>query len=205
MEMRNAPKLEDDYKGPVLYGDEASKQVFTSNFLEFGQFYAKQSMQEDPKSLGQKLGKSIMDERISILNYTDRKEYNGIALAGHYAVDADGFKPEPVMTIVDKGVFKMMLNRKTPAQCAEKSTASARFTNNPMQVMPLVGVGTLHIKADDATKDENMMKLLLKAAKKAKKEYAYIITTPENYTSLRIYQVNVKTGERKQPCQKDIR
>lgn len=197
MEMRNAPKLEDDYKGPVLYGDDASKQVFTSNFLSSGQFYAKQSMQEDPKSLGQKLGKSIMDERISILNYTDRKEYNGIALAGHYAVDADGFKPEPVMTIVDKGVFKMMLNRKTPAQYAEKSTASARFTNNPMQVIPMVGVGTLHIKADDATKDENMMKLLLKAAKKAKKEYAYIITTPENYTSLRIYQVNVKTGERK--------
>ena len=197
MEMRNAPKIEEDYKGPVLYGGEASKQVFTSNYLTEGQFYAVQSMQEDPESLGQKIGKSIMDERISILNYTDRKEYNGIKLVGHYAMDADGFKPEPVMTLVDKGVFKMMLNRKTPAQYAEKSTASARFANDPMQVVPTVGVGTLHIKADDATKDEQMMKLLLKAAKKAKKEYAYIITTPENYTSLRIYQVNVKTGERK--------
>ncbi|MGM9734456.1 MAG: metallopeptidase TldD-related protein, partial [Prevotella sp.] len=197
METRNAPKMEDDYKGPVLYGDEAAKQVFTSNYLTAGQFYAVQSIQEDPKSLGQKIGKSIMDERISILNYTDRKEYNGEKLAGYYAMDADGFRPEPVMTIVDKGVFKMMLNRKTPAQYAEKSTASARFANNPAQSVPMVGVGSLHIKADGATKDENMMKLLLKAAKKAKKDYAYVITTPENYLSLRVYQVNVKTGERK--------
>ncbi|MGN0282057.1 MAG: metallopeptidase TldD-related protein, partial [Prevotella sp.] len=195
MATRNAPKMEDEYKGPVLYGDEAAKQVFTSNYLAAGQFYAAQSIQEDPKSLGQKIGKSIMDERISILNYTDRKEYNGTKLFGHYAVDADGFTPEPVMTIVDKGVFKMMLNRKTPAQYAEKSTASARFANKPAQALPMLGVGTLHIKADGAVKDENMMKLLLKAAKKAKKDYAYIITTPENYLSLRVYKVNVKTGE----------
>ena len=39
-----------------------------------------------------------------------------------------------------------------------------------------------------------MLKTLLKAAKKQKLDYAYVVTTPSGYTSLRLY---VKTGERK--------
>ena len=42
-----------------------------------------------------------------------------------------------------------------------------------------------------------MLKTLLKAAKKQKLDYAYVATTPSGYTSLRLYQVDVKTGERK--------
>lgn len=197
MEMRNAPVMEEYYKGPVMYEDEAAKQVITATYLAPDQFYGQQNYTENPKSLGQKLGKKIIDERISIVNSTDKTEYNGEKLYGHYQVDADGFKPEAELSIVEKGVFKTMLNRTTPAMYAEKSTANSRLDNSPAQSIPLLGVGTLHVKADGTTKDDNMLKTLLKAAKKQKLDYAYVVTTPSGYTSLRLYQVDVKTGERK--------
>ena len=197
MEMRNAPVMEEYYKGPVMYEDEAAKQVITATYLAPDQFYGQQNYTENPKSLGQKLGKKIIDERISIVNSTDKTEYNGEKLYGHYQVDADGFKPEAELSIVEKGVFKTMLNRTTPAMYAEKSTANSRLANSPAQSIPLLGVGTLHVKADGTTKDDNMLKTLLKAAKKQKLDYAYVVTTPSGYTSLRLYQVDVKTGERK--------
>lgn len=195
--LRQCPNMPEYYKGPVMYEDEAAMQVFTANYLAPNQFFAQPAMQEAQKSLGQKLGKKIMDERITIKNLTDQTSFNGAPLFGHYAVDADGFKPASEMVVVDKGVFRMMLNRATPAQYAEKSTASARLGNNPQMSAPTVGVGTLAISADGTTAQEKMEKALIKAAKKHKLDYAYIISAPVNCTGLRLYQVDVKTGERK--------
>lgn len=196
MATRNAPALKDDYKGPVMYEGDAARQVFTENYLVPDKFYAQPSFQENPKSLGLKIGKKIMDERVTITNETARADWNGTPLYGNYAVDADGFKPQPSMTIVDKGVFKMMLNRATPAQYALKSTGSARWYNDPRQAMPAVGVGTLVVSATGTTDADKMEKTLTKLAKKAKADCAYVITKPADYASLRLYKVDLKTGER---------
>ncbi len=196
MAMRNAPALKDDYKGPVMYEDDAARQVFTANYLVADKFYAQPSFQENPKSLGLKIGKKIMDERVTITNETSRTDWNGTPLYGSYTVDADGFKPEPTMTIVDKGVFKMMLNRTTPAQYALKSTGSARLYNDPNQAMPGIGVGTLVVSATGTTDAAKMEKTLVKLAKKAKADCAYVISKPKDCTSLRLYRVDLKTGER---------
>lgn len=196
MAMRDAPALKDDYKGPVMYEGDAARQVFTENFLIPNKFYAQPSMQENPKSLGLKIGKKIIDERVTITNETARTDWNGTPLYGNYTVDADGFKPQPSMTIVDKGVFKMMLNRTTPAQYALKSTASARWYNDPAQAMPAVGIGSLVISATGTTEESKMEKTLIKLAKKAKADCAYVISKPKDCTSLRLYRVDLKTGER---------
>lgn len=196
MAIRNAEAMPEYYKGPVMFEHEAAKQVFTVNYLTPGDFYAQPSMQESTKGLGQKIGKKIMDERFTISNETNLSDYQGQKLYGHYDVDADGFTPASPMTLVDKGVFKMMLNRATPAQYALKSTASSRFLNSPRQAVPTVGIGTLHIQAAGTTADDKMEKELIKRAKKAKLSYAYIITLPENCSCLRLEQIDVKTGKR---------
>lgn len=195
-ELRQAREMLEYYKGPVMYENEASMQVFTANYLVANQFYAAPNIQEAPKSLGQKLGKKIMDERITIRNLTAQEVWEGKPLFGHYSVDADGFKPQSEMIIVDKGVFKMMLNRTTPAQYAERSTGSARIGNDPMHSIPTVGVGTLAITAERALAQDKMEKALVKAAKKHKLNYAYVISCPANSTCLRLYQIDVKTGKR---------
>ncbi len=194
--VRQAPPVPEYYKGPVMFTNRAAMMTFTARYLRPNSFFAAPSTVEPKNSLGEKLGKKIMDERLTIRNLTDQTSYNGKPLFGYYAVDADGFKPQAEMTIVDKGVFKTMLNRATPALYAEKSTGSARLYNNPVIALQ-VGVGTLCITADKATSEDKMLKELLKAAKKKKLDYAYIIDAPNGYSQLRLYQVDVKTGEKK--------
>lgn len=194
--LRQAPVLDQYYKGPVMFEDEAVAHIFTDRYMRQDMFYAKPSMQVEAKSLGAKLGKKIMDERITIRNLTSETTFEGKKLYGHYSIDADGFKPAPDMVLVDKGVFKMMLNRATPAQYAEKSTGSARLTNTSQQGIPVIGVGTLQVTASGATNQKDMEKLLIKKAKKQKLDYAYIISIPQNSSCLRAYRLNVKTGER---------
>lgn len=194
--LREAPTLDQYYKGPVMFEDDAVANVFTNKFMRPNGFYANPSMQVVANSLGAKLGKKIMDERITIRNLTSETSFEGKQLYGHYSMDADGFKPAADMVLVDKGVFKMMLNRATPAQYAEKSTASARFTNTSQQGIPVIGVGTLQVTASGATNQNDMDKLLIKKAKKQKLDYAYIISIPQNTDCLRLYRLNVKTGKR---------
>ena len=44
--------------------------------------------------LDDQLGRKIIDSRLTIKNYTNMQEYNGIPLAGHYEIDCDGVVPE---------------------------------------------------------------------------------------------------------------
>ena len=145
----------------------------------------------------EELCKKILDPRIDIVNYSSLPEYKGTKLMGAYSIDADGIKPEAEISLVEKGVLKQILNRATPTEHAMHSTGSARFTNNPRNVLPTTSVGTFHVKATGTIDADKMTKELIKLGKKKKLEYVYKITSPAGAESLQLYQINVKTGEEK--------
>ena len=196
MALKKAPLVDEYYKGPLVYHGSAAASMFTETFLHANQFYAQQSLTQNPSSLGAKIGHKIIDPQLSIYNYSDMPTYAGTPLMGSYTIDADGIKPEAKMTIVENGIFKMMLNRCTPAEYATHSTGSARFGNNPRSAVPHTSVGTLHIKSNKPMNEEKMTKMLMKAAKKQKLDGVYIIDCPVGYSSLRVYRMDVKTGEK---------
>lgn len=195
--LKDAPLMDDDYKGPVLYEEMAAAYPFTENLLAYDKFFSRTMLMHNDKSLGNKIGKKIMDPRITIKNYSDKKEYNGVKLMGAYAMDADGIKPAAEMTLVDKGIFKMQLNRTTPSEFSTHSTGSARFVNKPEGTVPTISEGTLHIMAEGTTPADKMEKELIKLGKKKKLQYVYKVVSPVNGTSLSLYRIDVKTGEQK--------
>lgn len=195
--LKNVPVLEDTYKGPVMFDDMAAAYLFTENLLATNKLYAQVILAPNDKALGKKIGKKILDPRIDIVNYTAKPEYNGTKLMGAYSIDADGIKPEAEMSLVEKGVLKQILNRATPTEHAMHSTGSARFTNNPQTVSLATSIGTFQVKATGTIAADKMTKELIKMGKKKKLEYVYKITCPAGALSLRLYQINVKTGEEK--------
>lgn len=190
-----APLLEEAYSGPVMYEDEAVAAIFSENLTHPGQLIALKTLDGSGKTMVDKIGHKIIDPRITVKNYTLRTEYNGIPLIGHYAVDADGITPAEELTLVEKGVFKQMLNGRHPVPRATTSTGSARFSNNPVDVAPMIAIGTMHVQATGTTDADKMKKELLKAAKKAKQKFAYIVRLPKGYGSLQLFRVDVKSGE----------
>ena len=195
MALRNAPAMPEYYKGPVLYTHEAALDCIYNNFISDNNLVAAASTEEDASSLGQKIGKQVIDPRFSLVNRTDLYRFNNQPVFGHYAVDADGIAPAKTMTIVDRGVLKMMLNRAVPAEYGPVSTGSARLSNDVGTDRVVTGFGTLCIQAEGCTPDANMLKTLLKTAKKQRLPYAYIVDLPQGQVEDRVYQVDVKTGK----------
>ena len=201
MNLKNAEVISEDYTGPVLFENEAVRQIFVDNLLGndggLCTYRIPLGVKEPSASFEDKIGKKLLDPRLSVINYSSMAEYMNIPLLGSYSIDAEGVIPEEEMLLVEKGVLKKVLNGRIPTDKVRYTTGSARFIPFRGDVIYVTAPGTLHIKADGGLKPEAMKKALLKAAKEAKSDYAYIVRRFAGNASL-LYRVDVKTGEETQ-------
>ena len=194
MALRDAPVLDEEYNGPVMFEEMASVYSLTDPVI--AAVCASHALQPADDDYGKKIGQEIIDKRISAVNYSDRRDYNGVPLMGAYSVDADGIVPEKELLLVENGVLRKQLNNLRPTPFAKNSTGSCRFPVNPGVPSPEISFGSLHIKAVNTTADEKMEKTLLKTAKKAGLKNAYIVSLPEGCSLMRLYRIDTKTGQR---------
>ena len=201
IDLKNAEVFSEEYNGPVLFENEAVRQILTDNLLGNNgglcTYRMPLGVKETTTSFEDKIGKKLLDPRLSVVNYSSMTEYMNIPLLGSYEVDAEGVVPEKEMMLVEKGVLKKVLNGQIPTSKVRYSTGSSRFIPTRNDVIYVTAPGTLHIKADGGLKPEAMKKALLKAAKEAKSDYAYIVRRLAGNASL-LYRVDVKTGEETQ-------
>lgn len=188
--------VSESYEGPVLYTGDAASLVFSDNLLRPGYLYAQQSINHKSFDLGSKIGKEVIDRNLSVKNYTSMDSYHGTKLIGAYSTDADGMRPQPEMTIIDKGKLLMQLNGTAPSLYAPRSTGSARWHGQPQSTQIKTSVGTLHVFSAKPMTMAQLTKSLLKEGKKAHLDYVYEVNLPEGCSFTRIYRINVNTGER---------
>ena len=98
------------------------------------------------------------------------------------------------MVLVEKGVFKKMLNGRIPALKAPETTGSSRFIMSPQSPTLVTGTGTIHVQAEKGVAHEKMKKLLIKAAKAAGQSCAYIVRGISG-SALVVYRVDLKDGK----------
>ena len=201
IDLKNAEVFSEEYNGPVLFENEAVRQVLTDNLLGNNgglcTYRMPLGVKETTTSFEDKIGKKLLDPRLSVVNYSSMTEYMNIPLLGSYEVDAEGVVPEKELVLVEKGVLKKVLNGQVPTNKVRYSTGSSRFIPTRNDVIYVTAPGTLHVKADGGLKPEAMKKALFKAAKEAKSDYAYIVRRLAGNASL-LYRVDVKTGEETQ-------
>ena len=199
MKLRNAPVVEEFYSGPVLFEDGASSSIFVNNLLnQSGLFaYRKPIGQAGGRTLEGRIGRKIIDNRLTVKNYTSLEKYDGTPLLGAYEIDAEGVIPEKEMTLVDKGILRQMLNGRVPSLKTQHSTGSSRFVMTGSDIVYVTAPGTIHIQVDKGTKQDKMKKALIKAAKDEGLDYAYIVRSIAGPAS-RIYKVDVKDGSETQ-------
>ena len=192
MKLRNAPVVEEFYSGP-------SSSIFVNNLLnQSGLFaYRKPIGQAGGRTLEGRIGRKIIDNRLTVKNYTSLEKYDGTPLLGAYEIDAEGVIPEKEMTLVDKGILRQMLNGRVPSLKTQHSTGSSRFVMTGSDIVYVTAPGTIHIQVDKGTKQDKMKKALIKAAKDEGLDYAYIVRSIAGPAS-RIYKVDVKDGSETQ-------
>ena len=194
MQLKAAPPVAEYYNGPIMFEGGAVATILANNLLYRGGLIAGRSLGPSRGGLEDQFGGRIIDNRLTIKNYTTMKEYNGTPLYGYYEMDGDGVTPEAEMTLVEKGVFKKMLNGRTPTLKAPETTGSARFILSPQSPTVTIGTGTIHVQAEKGVSHAKMKKMLIKAAKDAGQSCAYIVRGIAG-ASIVVYHVDLKSGK----------
>ena len=194
MQLKSAPLVEEYYNGPVMFEGGAVATILSGNLLYRGGLIANRALGPSRGGLEDQFGGKIIDNRLTIKNYTTMKEYNGTPLYGYYEMDGDGVTPAAEMTLVEKGVFKKMLNGRIPTLKAPESTGSARFMFSPQSPTVTVGIGTIHVQVDKGVAHAKMKKMLIKAAKDAGQSCAYIARGIAGSAPV-VYRVDLKDGK----------
>lgn len=199
MKLKDAPEVEEFYSGPVLFEDGASSSIFVNNLLNQGALFAFRKAEggQAARTLEGRIGRKIMDNRLTVKNYSSLDKYNGVPLLGAYEIDAEGVMPEKEMTLVDKGILRQMLNGRVPSLKTPHSTGSSRFVMSGNNIVYVTAPGTIHIQVEKGTKQDKMKKALIKAAKEEGLDYAYIVRRIAG-TASQIFKVDVKDGSETQ-------
>ncbi|MGL5682228.1 MAG: metallopeptidase TldD-related protein [Marinifilaceae bacterium] len=197
-ELPTVEKVNEFYSGPVLFQKAASNYIFSSNLLHANGLISTRTAigQKKGTPLEDRIGRKVIDNRVSIVNYTDKSKYNNKNLWGCYEMDAEGIAPIKELTLVENGILKRTLVGSIPTANASEATGSSRFYINPQEIGYTTAPGTVHFKVEKGVKQDQMVKQLIKAAKEEGLEYAYRIERLAGRASV-IYRVDVKSGAEK--------
>ena len=210
--LRNTPRFEDDYYGPVMIVGEVAAETF-EGFLFSGtdaliarrenlQSGSQQSVyyEKNENSLQTKMGKMVLSGDLTITAEPFLKEYEGQPLLGSYEVDAEGVIPPEKLILVENGVLKTLLNGRTPTREVPLSNGHMRLDYSMMGIDKQTGPGVIRIQASNTLSLEDMKQELLRTAREQGQEYAMIIRSLEtggNDKPFNFYLVDVNTGEEK--------
>lgn len=186
----NAPIVKEYYVGPLMI-DGASVCNIMYNKVVSNNCLAERHPTHGSSTNYMKIGKRIIDTKISIHQLTDTPEYNGVKILGNYRVDMNGVTPLKDLAIVDKGIQKVLLTGESPALGAMLQTGNLR--QRPSSTSFALAPGTLHVTADHAMAYDKMKSLFIKEAKKSGLDHAYIIRTPEGGNSY-LVRLDLNTG-----------
>lgn len=186
-----APVIKEYYVGPLLLEDEAVNEAIVRNVVK-NSCRADRDMYKGSSTSSMKLGKRIVDTKISIHQLTDTPEYNGVKLASNYKVDVDGVTPQKDLTIVEKGILKTLLTGRRPAIGAMQSTGNERLDAGSPFSSNLPGI--IHVTVEKAVPVSKIKDTFIKEAKKAGLDHAFIVKAPKDGWRY-LVRLDLKTGK----------
>jgi predicted Zn-dependent protease len=191
--LREARPLEKRYTGPVLFEGQAAAeligQTLAPAFVGVPRLVTDNQMfanvfGSDSGGMRDKLGSRILPAWIDM---TDDATAGGPFLGG-YQMDDDGV-PSRANLVVERGVFKQLLNSRALVAGAERSTGSRRAVG----AMP----SNVFVKASQATPAAEMEAKLLAMVKERGLEYGVIVrrianaTAPKPSGNVRVFSVTI--------------
>ena len=80
LRLKGIPLVAEYYNGPVMFEGGAVATILANNLLNPGGLIATRSLGPTRGGLGNQFGQRIIDSRLTIKNYTTKKEYSGTSV-----------------------------------------------------------------------------------------------------------------------------
>ena len=192
--LRQAPIVEEEYRGPVLFSADAADDIVASLIGQnvVGRKPALGRPNRTTGAFATSYKARVLPNFLSVIDDPTLKDFQGKSLIGSYMFDSEGVKAEPVTTI-EKGTLTNYLLGRQPLRDFPASNGHGRAAAG-MAAGPNLGV--LLLKSTEAQSPEDLKKKIMDMAKEQGRPYAYRVETlgqPGNTPRL-LYRVYASDG-----------
>ncbi|HUJ41665.1 MAG TPA: metallopeptidase TldD-related protein [Candidatus Acidoferrales bacterium] len=194
-DMRSAPIVEEEYRGPVLFSSDATNDVVES-LLASNVVGRRPQPTVSSRTVGafaSSYKSKVLPDFLSLVDDPTQISFLGHSLLGSYPVDDEGVNAKPV-DIVDKGILENFLIGRRPIRGFTESNGHGRLAQAGL-TEPSIGV--LMLRAAEPLSKEQMSQKLLDLCRQQDRPYCYFVETLGPRLSPRLlYRVWSKDGRR---------
>jgi TldD protein len=173
--LRQAPIVEEDYRGPVLFAPDAADDVIAS--LVGSNVLGRKPQLGRPNRTSGAFATSyktrVLPNFLTIVDDPTLKDFQGKSLVGNYDVDDDGVKAQPV-TVVDNGTLVNYLVGRQPIRDFPASNGHDRAGAG---TFPAPNLGVLMVKSLEAQPAEALKQRVVQMITEQGKPYGYRVET----------------------------
>jgi predicted Zn-dependent protease len=194
--LRDAPVVDEDYRGPVLFSADAASDIF--NGMVGGNILGKRPRPgESVRTTGDYASNyksRVLPAFISVEDDPTLKTFAGKTLIGSYDADDEGVRAVKVSVVQDGELVNYLLGRE-PIRDFPESNGHGRAA--PGQAA-FPNLGNLIVETKQALSPDDMKKKLLDICRQEGKAYGYYAETlgGEGYEPRLLYRVYEKDGHR---------
>jgi TldD protein len=173
--LRQAPIVEEEYRGPVLFAPDAANDVMAS-LVGANVLGRKPQLGKPNRTTGAfatSFKTRVMPSFLSVVDDPTLRDFQGKSLVGTYEVDDDGVKAQPV-TLVDNGTLINYLVGRQPIRDFPNSNGHGRAGTG---TYPAPNLGVLLLKSSEAQSPEALKKRVVQMITDQGKPFGYRVET----------------------------
>ena len=173
--LRQAPIVEEEYRGPVLFAPDAANDVVAS-LVGSNVLGRKPQLGKPNRTVGAfvtSFKTRVLPNFLTVVDDPTLRAFQGKSLVGTYDVDDDGVKAQPV-TLVDNGTLISYLIGRQPIRDFPNSNGHGRAGAG---TYPAPNLGVLLIKSKEAQAPDELRKRVLQMIADQGKPYGYRVET----------------------------
>ena len=190
--LREAPIVEEEYRGPILFSPDAADDVVAAlignNIL--GRKPQLGAPNRTTGAFATSYKSRVLPTFIDIVDDPTMKAFGGKSLTGSYEIDSEGVKAQAV-DVITKGVLTNYLLGRTPIRDFSLSNGHGRASP---AAPPVPGLGVLLVKSSEAQTPEALRKRVQQLVTDRGQPYGYRIETMAGTAPRLLYRVYAKDG-----------
>jgi TldD protein len=173
--LREAPIVEEDYRGPVLFAPDAADDVIAS-LVGVNILGRKPQLGRPNRTTGAfatSYKTRVLPTFLTVIDDPTLKDFHGKSLVGSYDVDDDGVKAQPV-TVVQGGTLVNYLVGRQPIRDFPLSNGHGRAGAG---TFPAPNLGVLMLKSSDAQSPQALKQRVIQMIAEQGRPYGYRVET----------------------------
>jgi TldD protein len=190
--LRNAPIVDEEYRGPVLFEADAADDVVAG--LIGGNVLGRKPQLGAPNrttgSFATSYKSRVLPAFIDVVDDPTMKEFQGKSVIGGYEVDTEGVRAQSV-SVIEKGVMANYLLGRQPIRDFPASNGHGR---GAPATPPGPSLGVLLLKSSEAKSMDDLKKAMMERVNAAGQAFGYRVVTMGGAAPRLLYRVYAKDG-----------